>query len=94
MSNRYSLEQREIIKDIKTILGGILDIPSSIYLLISVHKPFDEMMNSMTAMSFIQELRNKYMLELCWGRISDNPTIDGLLEVISDETDGNYKCNS
>ncbi len=94
MSGRYTLEQREIISKIKTILAGFLNIPVAKALLISVDKPFDEMMSSVVAMDFIQHLREEFDSELCWGRISENPTIDGVLEVLLDEKEGGYKCNS
>jgi hypothetical protein len=94
MSGRYTLEQREIISKIKTILANFLNIPVAKSLLISVDKPFDEMMSSIVAMDFIQYLRSEFDSELCWGRISQNPTIDGVLEVLLDEKEGGYKCNS
>ncbi len=94
MSGRYTLEQREIITKIKTVLAGFLNIPIAQALLISVDKPFDEMMSSIVAMDFIQQLRDDFQSELCWGRISENPTIDGVLEVFLDEKEGGYKCNS
>ena len=94
MSGRYTLEQREIISKIKTILADFLNIPVAKALLISVDKPFDEMMSSVVAMDFIQHVREEFDIELCWGRISENPTIDGILEVLLDEKEGGYKCNS
>ena len=94
MSGRYTLEQREMITQIKTILAEFLNIPVSQALLISVDKPFDEMMSSVVAMDFIQQLRDHFSSELCWGRIGENPTIDGVLEVLLDEKEGGYKCNS
>jgi hypothetical protein len=94
MNGRYTLEQREIISKIKTILAEFLNIPVSKALLISVDKPFDEMMSSLVAMDFIQRIRVEFDSELCWGRIHENPTIDGILEVILDEKEGGYKCNS
>jgi hypothetical protein len=94
MSGRYTLEQREIISKIKTILGDFLNIPIEQALLISVDTPFDEMMSSVVAMDFIQHLREELEIELCWGRISENPTIDGILEILLDEKEEGYKCNS
>jgi hypothetical protein len=94
MSGRYTLEQREIISKIKTILADFLNIPVAKALLISVDKPFDEMMSSVVAMDFIQHVRDEFDSKLCWGRISENPTIDGILEVLLDEKEGGYKCNS
>jgi hypothetical protein len=93
MSGRYTLAQREIIIKLKTILANFLNIPVTKALLISVDKPFDEMMSSVVAMDFIQHVRTEFDSELCWGRISKNPTIDGVLEVLLDEKEG-YKCNS
>ncbi len=94
MSGRYTLEQRELITQIKTIIAEFLNIPVSQALLISVDKPFDEMMSSVVTMDFIQRLRDHFSSELCWGRIGENPTIDGVLEVLLDEKEGGYKCNS
>ncbi len=94
MSGRYTLEQREIISNIKTILADFLKISISKALLISVNKPLDEMMDSIVTMNFIQHLRQEFKSELCWGRISKNPTIDGILEVLLDEKEEGYKCNS
>jgi hypothetical protein len=94
MSGRYTLKQREIISKLKTILSDFLNIPVSRALLISVDKPLDEMMSSVVAMDFIQKVRDEFKSELCWGRISENPTIDGILEVLFDEKEGGYKCNS
>jgi hypothetical protein len=94
MSGRYTLDQREMISKIKTILADLLNIPVAKALLISVDKTFDEMMSSVIAMDFIQRVREEFDSELCWGRIRENPTIDGILEVILDEKEGGYKCNS
>jgi hypothetical protein len=94
MSGNYTIEQRDIIIDIKNILANILNISKPQAQIISVHKPFDELMSSIVCMQFIEEVRERYDVELCWGRISENPTIDGILEVILDEKEDGYKCNS
>ncbi len=94
MSSRYTLEQREWIMDIKSILADYLKISKERAQLISVDKPFDEMMSSVVTMKFIQTIRDRFKQELCWGRIEDNPTIDGIVEVITDERENGYKCNS
>jgi hypothetical protein len=94
MSTRYTVEQRELITKIKTILGNALGLPASQALLLPVNKPLEEMMSSIQITDVLELLREEFKVELCWGRISENPTIDGILEVIMDETDGGYKCNS
>ena len=91
---RYTIEEREIIIKIKHILAGFLNISEAKSQLISVDKHFDEMMSSIICMNFIEEVRNQFDVKLCWGRISDNPTIDTVLEVILDEQVDGYKCNS
>ncbi len=94
MSGRYTFEQREIIVEIKNILADFLNISKAQSQIISVDKPFDEMMSSVVCMQFIEEVRTRFEVELCWGRISENPTVDGVLEVILDEKEDGYKCNS
>ncbi len=94
MSGRYTLEQRDIIIEIKNILAKFLNISKAQAQIISVDKPFDEMMSSIICMQFIEDVRDRFDVELCWGRISENPTVDGVLEVILDEKEDGYKCNS
>ena len=94
MSGRYTLEQREMLIEIKNILAGYVEIPKSKAQMIPITKDFEEMMSSIVATKFIQEVRDKFDLEICWGRIAENPTLEGLMEVIIDETENGYKCNS
>ena len=94
MSGRYTFEEREMIIDIKNILADYLKISKENAQTIPLTKEFDEMMSSVVAMKFIQSVRDHFEMEICWGRIAENPTIEGLMEVIIDEKDNGYKCNS
>ncbi len=93
MSGRYTLSQREMIIEIKNLLSEYLEITPQEAQTISVDQPFDEFMSSIVTADFIEELRTKYEVELCWGRIAHNPTIDGILELIQDEKEDGYKCD-
>jgi hypothetical protein len=94
MSGRYTFEEREMIIKIKDILAGYIGVSKAKAQTIPLTKEFEDMMSSVVAMKFIQDVRNQFEMEICWGRISDNPTIEGLMEVIIDEKDNGYKCNS
>jgi hypothetical protein len=93
-SGRYTLEQREIIIEIKNIMADVLKISNAQAQLISVDQNILEMMKSYVSVMFIEKIRTHFDIELCWGRIANNPTIDTILEVILEEKEDGYKCNS
>jgi hypothetical protein len=92
MNNTSNIDQ--LCNDIKIKLSSFLNIQNqeNSDLEISIDQPLDDFMSSISISEFLEQIRQIYNVELCWGRIVHNPTIMGIVELIQDETENGYSC--